>query len=102
MKIKMITVVLALTLLLSSNATASFFNSSPTLTQVFALVSKLSNDIGLMADRIVHTEELMVEVATQNSNSSSAQTVLISTGFQTVLYADETPNFTTNSMLHRC
>ena len=114
MKIKILSVVLVLSLLLSSNATASFFSTTPTLTQVFALVSKLSDDIGLMADRIlvmadnigdmsdriVHTEEMMADLTldlAQNSNANSVDTVVISQNFQPLLYANEAPNFTTSS-----
>lgn len=115
MKLKSLTIVLALTLLLTSNVNAGYI--SPT-TQILNLMSKLSDDIGtmadrildmgeqigVMADRIVETEELMADLTVNvaalqanGSDNSSVGTVLISQTTETVLYEDEAPQFSTNS-----
>ena len=109
MKIKLMTALLAFTLLFSTSATASFF-SAPTISeQVLVLVSKLSDDIGDMADRIlemadkigdmsdriVHTEEMIADLTT-NSTNTTVETVIISDN-QSVLYANQVPTFTTNT-----
>ena len=123
MKIKIFSIVLALSILLTSNATASFFSgsSTPTLQSLTTLVSKLSDDIGTMADRIllmadeigemadkigdmsdriVHTEEMMADLtrdlAETNNNTTTTQ-VIISSNDQSVLSDNDIPNFTSNS-----
>ena len=110
MKLKIVTALMALTLLFSTNATASFFSAPTTDEQILTLISKLSDDIGLMADRIlvmadkigemadriVHTEEIMAELADNGSNNSTAPTVIISSDSQSVLYGEQTPTFTSN------
>ena len=109
MKLKIATALMALSLLFSSNASASFFTAPSTNEQILQLISKLSDDIGLMADRIlvmadkigemsdriVHTEELLADLST--NNTTSAQTVLISADNNTVLYANQVPEFTLNN-----
>lgn len=125
MKLKLAAIFFALTLLLSSNATASFFSSSTNITtQMIELVSKLSDDIGIMADRIldmageigemadkigvmadriVHTEEMMAELtldmATLTANAAETPqtqtTVIISNTASNVLSTGDIPTFTT-------
>jgi hypothetical protein len=116
MKIKLIGILLAFSLLFSSSANASFFNSASQITEeLIMLVKKLSDDIGDMADRIsdmadkigdmadriVHTEEIMAnlvqELETGNrSTATSDTTVIISSDFQTLLSPNDIPSFTTN------
>jgi len=126
MKLKLAAVFIALTLLLSTNATASFFNSTTTVTtQMIELVSKLSDDIGIMADRIldmadkigemadkigvmadriVHTEEMMaqltLDMATLTANTSQASqdapTLIISNAGTNTISTGEVPTFTSN------
>jgi hypothetical protein len=109
MKLKIVTVLMALSLLLSTNAIASFFTAPTTQEQILTLVSKLSDDIGLMADRIlvmadkiaemadriVQTEQLMADL-TQNNSTTTAPTVIISSITQNLLYPDQVPEFTVN------
>jgi len=109
MKLKIATALMALSLLFSSNASASFFTAPSTSEQILQLVSKLSDDIGLMADRIlvmadkigemsdriVHTEELLADLST--NNAITVQTILISADNHTVLYANQVPEFTLNT-----
>jgi len=108
MKLKIATAFMALSLLFTSNVSASFFTVPSTNEQILQLISKLSDDIGLMAnrilvmadkigemsDRIVHTEELLADLST--NNTTNAQTVLISADNNTVLYANQVPEFTLN------
>ncbi len=126
MKLKLAAIFIALTLLLSSNATASFFNSTTTITtEMISLISKLSDDIGIMAnrildmageigemadkigvmaDRIVHTEEMMaqltLDMATLSANSSQTQqntpTLILTNAGSATLNANEVPAFTSN------
>jgi TolA-binding protein len=119
MKLKIVAVLMALSLLFSTNATASFFTTPTTQEQILALVSKLSDDIGLMADRIlvmadkigemadkigemadriVQTEQLMADL-TQNLAESSATTtptVIISSTTQNLLDTEQVPEFILN------
>jgi len=109
MKLKIITVLMTFSLLFSSNATASFFTAPSTNEQILQLISKLSDDIGLMADRIlvmadkigemsdriVHTEELLADL-NNNSSDSTTPTLLISADSNTVLYANQVPEFSMN------
>jgi len=111
MKLKIVTALMAISLLFSSSATASFFTAPSTNEQILQLISKLSDDIGLMADRIlvmadkigemsdriVHTEELLAELNKNNTNANTVPTVVISSNSQSVLYANQTPNFTLNT-----
>ncbi|MDQ7043012.1 MAG: hypothetical protein Q9M34_05710 [Sulfurimonas sp.] len=113
MKTKILATILIISIFFFSNANATLLTSTTTTTtQILNLISKLSDDIGIMADRIlimadkigvmadriVHTEEMMSDLtltlASQSSNT--AQTVIISSGFQSVLYANDIPNFTIN------
>ena len=122
MKIKFITALLALTLLFSTNATASFFTTTTmTTAQVVELVAKLSDDIGIMADRIllmadkigemadrigemadriVHTEEMMADltrdVAAINTPAQTSTVLITNTSYAPL--SDETlPSFNVNS-----
>jgi len=120
MKLKITAVVLMLTLLFSSNATASFM-SSTTTSEVIQLISKLSDDIGVMADRIddmadkilvmadkigemadriVHTEQMMsdltLDMASLKNSTSATQTLIITQDNGSILYANQIPSFTTS------
>jgi len=109
MKLKIITALMALSLLFSSNATASFFSAPSTNEQILQLVSKLSDDIGLMADRIlvmadkigdmadriVHTELLLTDLNT-STKPCSTNLGSISANSKTVLYANQVPEFSMN------
>ena len=118
MKLKVISIFLALSLLFSSNATAAFFDSSTTITtEMLSLISKLSDDIGLMADRIlvmadnigimadrigemsdriVHTEAMMADVATQQNATAAVSTVIITNSSQIPLSGNALPSFSVN------
>lgn len=126
MKLKLAAIFFALTLLLSSNATASFFNTTTTITtEMITLISKLSDDIGIMADRIldmageigkmadkigvmadriVHTEEMMaqltIDMATLSANTSQASqttpTLMLANTGSSTLGIDEAPAFTSS------
>jgi hypothetical protein len=125
MKLKLAAIFFALTLLLSNNATASYFSFPTSLaTQMMTLMSKLSDDIGIMADRIldmageigemadkigvmadriVHTEEMMaqltLDMATLTTNAGQTPqtqtTVIISNAANNVLNTGDIPAFTT-------
>lgn len=126
MKLKLAAIFFALTLLLSSNATASFFNTTTTITtEMITLISKLSDDIGIMADRIldmageigkmadkigvmadriVHTEEMMaqltLDMATLSANTSQTSqtipTLILANAGSSTLGIDEAPAFTSS------
>lgn len=123
MKMKIMSIFLVMSLLVTSNATASFFTTViPTTTDIVHLISKLSDDIGIMADRIldmadeigemadkigvmsdriVHTEEMMadltLQLATLNTDTATSPTVIISNETQNVLDASDVPIFTSNT-----
>ncbi|MBN2815364.1 MAG: hypothetical protein JXQ67_01675 [Campylobacterales bacterium] len=126
MKLKLAAIFLAFTLLFSSNATASFFTTPETITlEMIELVSKLSDDIGIMADRIldmageigkmadkigvmadriVHTEEMMaqltLDMATLSTNVSQntqdIPTLILSNTGTDTLNSGDVPLFTSN------
>jgi hypothetical protein len=105
MKSKIITITIVIILFFSSNATATCSSNR----QVLQLISKLSNDIGLMADRIllmadkigemsnriVRVEESIINFNKNNSNTLS--TIVISSDSNDFVNKDQIPRFTINT-----
>ena len=118
MKNKLISAFLVMTILFSSSVDAALY-SSDTAKAILQLISKLSDDIGKMADRIgemsddigkmadrigemsdriVHTEELMAKLTVDlaDRQNGTANTIIITSSNTKLYNPEDIPSFNIN------